>query len=441
MNVLARIALVAVVVVAVGAGLYYSVGPSVSGKIVDRSTEELPFKTNDVRFLDPDVRPAESGPHPKIQVEEPKHDFGKLALGNSDSHTFVIKNVGDAPLKLGEPITTCKCTAPKAGKGEILPGESTTVTLTYTPEKTANEFVQRAFIHTNDPTDPRLELEVSGSVEELLRAFPGTMVDFGSVDGKEPETKSFKVMSRLKEDIVVTGTDSTSEYVKVTTAPADLSQPINRVEPMNEEIPEEERPPAPPSAAEAGYTSGIEVSVELLPGMKVGRFKETVTVQFDEPAPDAETQAKRFAEGKISVDYSKIQAEVVGTVSGPFTFVAVQRENQKFLPAALAFELGTFPAEEGTTGTLQLFAYGMDEPLELTDIQSTEKYVQLKIRRDPSFPVESGRQKLFLDFVVPPGSPPAQHIRKGKVTVTAKTNHPDARELQFYVQMASYASN
>ncbi|QDT17925.1 DUF1573 domain-containing protein [Alienimonas californiensis] len=436
MNVLARIALVAAIVVAVGAGLYYFLEAPIAGRMVDESTEEVPgFAKKDVRFLQPDVRPAATGPHPKIEVEEPQYDFGTVALGESDSHTFVVKNVGEADLILGEPITTCKCTAPEAGTGKpIPPGESTTVTLTYTPEKVANEFAQRAFIHTNDPADPRLELEVHGSVEELLRAFPSSMLDFGVVDGKESVTKSFKVLSRLRDEIKVTGTESASDYLKVTTSPADLSEPINPGEEESEDVPEEERRPAPKSAAELGFTGGIVVTVELLPGMPIGRFRETVAVNFDEAPPDPQ----RAAEGKIAVDYSNMKAEVVGTVRGPFAFVPVQRENQKFLPSALAFDLGAFSADEGAKGTLQLFVDGMEEPLELTDIQSTEKYVQLEVRRDPSFSVESGRQKLFLDFVVPPGSPPAQHIRKGKVIVTANTNHPDGRKLQFFIEMASY---
>ena len=452
MNAPARIALVAAAVVGIGAALYFSVGPGVIGRTVDNSTEPLPFATTDDRLLNPDVRPAKAGPYPKIEVEEPKHDFGVVALGRSDSHTFVVKNVGEAPLLLGKPITTCKCTAPEAGTGEpIAPGESTTVTLTYTPEKEANEFAQRAYIHTNDPTDPRLELEVHGRVEPLLKAFPGESVDFGAVDGKEPVVKKFRVLSTILEELTVTDATASSDYLEVTTAPADLSRPLYPSDGEadedetdeeeageagdGEEGEEEEADAEPvPSAADAGFVGGVEVTVKLLPGMAVGRIKEQVTLQFDLEAPDM----NRPKEGKIMVDYRKMTAEVVGTVRGPFAFVAVQRPDQKFLPSVLAFELGTFPSEEGTKGTLQMFVDGMEEPLELTDVESTEEYVQLKVRRDPSFPVESGRQKLFLDFVVPPGSPPATHIRKGKVTVTAKTNHPDARELQFYIQMASY---
>ena len=435
MTPLARIAIVAAVVVVAGAGLYFAVGaPSVRG---DVSEALVPPPTDDERFHHPDVKPAAEGPYPKIEVDKAKHDFGTVALGRSDSHTFTIKNVGEAPLLLGEPITTCKCTAPKAGEGKIAPGETTTVTLTYTPTKAAREFAQRAYLHTNDPEQPRLDLEVYGRVEELLKPVPGSTIDFGAVTGKEPVTQSVKVLSRIEEDVVVTETETTSDYLKVTTRPIDLNAPMTPKGPDAPSDDEEgEGEDVPETPADFGYVGGVEVVVEILPGMTVGRFKERVTVNFDEEAPDYE---RLTAANKPIVDYSKLVLEVVGMVKGPFTFVPVQKKDQRFISAALALDLGTFSAAEGTTGTLQLFADGMDEPLELTDVDSSEDYVKLKVRRDPSYPVESGRQKLFLDFVVPPGSPPATHIRKGKVTVTVKTNHPDARELQFYIEMASYA--
>ncbi len=429
MNVLARIAIAAVVVAAAGIGLYLVVGETAIGKTVGEPAESLDgLPKDDDRLLFPDVKPAAQGPYPKIQVDEMKHDFGAVALGRSVSHVFTIKNVGDAPLELGEPITTCKCTAPKAGNGEpIPPGGMTTVELTYTPENAANEFLQRAFIHTNDPTDKRLQLEVFGSVEDLLKMFPGTTVDFGAVDGKSVETRTFKVLSRLLEKVTVVGTDSSSDYLEATVEPADLSEPVL---PPQEGDGDRETP----SAADRGFKSGIEVTVKLLPDMAVGRFRESIVIRFDEEPPEA----GRVEAGKMTVDYSKMKAEVVGTVQGPFNFVAVQRNDQKFLPNALALNLGTFSAEQGTKGTLQLFVSGMDKPLELSEIDSSEDYVKLQVRRDETFPADSGRQKLFLDFIVPPGEPPATHVRTGKVTVTAKTNHPDARQLQFYIEMTSF---
>ncbi|MEM9701505.1 MAG: DUF1573 domain-containing protein, partial [Planctomycetota bacterium] len=284
MNVLARIALAAVLVIAVGIGAYAVVGSSgnTTKSAAGPPAESMEGLPQDPRLLNPDVRPAKTGPHPKLQVEQAVYDFGLVALGKSDSHTFEVKNIGDAPLKLGEPIATCKCTATDAGKDRLIaPGESTQITLTYTPQKVANEFMQRAFIHTNDPDDPRLELKVTGAVDDLIKLYPSGMIDFGTVNGKESVTKSIKVVSRFKDEIVLKDVATTSEYFKVTSEPLDLSQPLKPAMPIAEtELPDVDgtapdtaEPPVPPTLEEEGYKSGLELTVELTPGMTVGRFR------------------------------------------------------------------------------------------------------------------------------------------------------------------------
>ena len=37
---------------------------------------------------------------PRISFPEPEHDFGTVAQGATVSHKFVVRNVGDAPLRL-----------------------------------------------------------------------------------------------------------------------------------------------------------------------------------------------------------------------------------------------------------------------------------------------------------------------------------------------------
>lgn len=348
----------------------------------------------------PDVVPAATGPYPKIVVEDGEsYYFDTLAFGKVGTHTFTIRNEGEAPLKLGEPSTTCKCTIPEMGGGAdgLPPGETTTVTLEYTPRKVQAEFVQKASIPTNDPEKPLLDLYIRGRVDELLAAKPSARVAFGAYTGTEPAEQTFTVMSRMLDDVVVTGTEPSTEFLVVTTEP----------------LPREE-------AEEAGYRSGVTVTVRADPGMPVGQFKETVDLLFDQEEP-----------------YDRMTASVTGTRRGPFSFVPVVRSGQRWMPEALAFDLGTFPAAEGRTGTLQTFVEGLDEPLEITEVESSHPYVTLKVRPDDTFDGPDGRQKVFFDIVVEPGAPAATHRRKQAVRLEAKTNHPAAREIGFYIEMAS----
>ena len=348
----------------------------------------------------PAVVPAATGPHPKVVVDDGESFyFDTLALGKVGKHAFTIRNEGEAPLRLGTPETTCKCTIPEiGGDGEgIPPGGSTTVTLEYTPRKVQAEFVQRATIPTNDPETPELKLFIRGRVDDLLAAKPSPRVAFGAFAGEEPEERSFTVMSRMLDEVTVTGTESSSEYLTIETEP----------------LPKTE-------AEDEGYRSGVRVTVTALPGLPVGQFKEDATIRFDQEEP-----------------YHEMLAKITGTRRGPISFLPAARPGQRWMPEALAFDLGTFPAFEGRTGTLQAFVEGLDEPLELVEVDSSHPYVTLKVRPDETFEGPDGRQKVFFDFVVEPGAPAATHRRKGAVRLKAKTNHPAAENLAFYVEMAS----
>lgn len=61
-----------------------------SNETIDRSTSETPSATED----------TVGGGTPKIFFPDTSHDFGPVAQGSKVSHTFVVRNTGDAPLKL-----------------------------------------------------------------------------------------------------------------------------------------------------------------------------------------------------------------------------------------------------------------------------------------------------------------------------------------------------
>ena len=354
----------------------------------------------DGKLTAPDVTPAATGPHPKLVVDGGEsHRFETLALGKVGTHTFTVRNEGEAPLKLGTPRTTCKCTIPEMGDDAagVPPGGSTTVTLEFTPNAVQAEFAQKAMIPTNDPETPQLDLYVRGRVDDLLAAKPSPRVAFGAFTGDEPEERTFTVMSRMLDEVTVTGVEPSSEHLTVTTEP----------------LPKEE-------AEAEGYKAGVRVAVRAEPGLPVGQFKETVKIRFDQEEP-----------------YHEMVAQVTGTRRGPFSFVPVVRAGQRWMPEALAFDLGTFPASEGRVGRLQAFVEGLEEPLEILGVDSSEPYVTLKLIRDETFEGPAGRQKVFLDIVVEPGAPPATHRRKEAVRLKATTNHPQAAELAFYVELAA----
>ena len=69
-------------------------------------TEALPKKAVTGEF----PVPSSSGPWPKAVTQELNYAFGRMQLGTTKSHSFTIRNEGEAELQLTAGTTTCKCT-------------------------------------------------------------------------------------------------------------------------------------------------------------------------------------------------------------------------------------------------------------------------------------------------------------------------------------------
>lgn len=47
---------------------------------------------------------------PKLQIDEPEYNLGKLKIGDSLTHSFMIKNTGVLDLKVLDAKSSCGCT-------------------------------------------------------------------------------------------------------------------------------------------------------------------------------------------------------------------------------------------------------------------------------------------------------------------------------------------
>ena len=78
---------------------------------------------------------AQSGKGAVISSAAPEFDFGIIKEANGKvSHTFVIKNVGDAPLVITRVATPCACTTPEYSQEPIAPGREGKITVSFNPQ-------------------------------------------------------------------------------------------------------------------------------------------------------------------------------------------------------------------------------------------------------------------------------------------------------------------
>lgn len=341
--------------------------------------------------------PSETGPHPKAVVPETVHDFGIMKMGDSGKHTFVVRNEGEAPLRLGKPRTTCQCTVSEAAKNAIPPGGEGTITLEWTPAAPTEAFDKGAFISTNDPKMPEIRLAVMGRVDPLVVMDPSGTWDAGVVSGDTPIEVTGYVYSRLMDDLKIESIESTNPLLTASTEPASV-----------EKLEEHEA------------KSGFAIDATVAPGVPVGKFDEKLTVKTN--ATDEE--------------FREFEIRIVGTRHGPIQILPTP--GVEWNPEALAIDLGRFPASEGAKAKVSMFVSGLPEGEELKfeTIEASEPYVGLELRRDETFDIPN-RQRYELTFVVEPGAPAVTHRGRGSVEVAVTTNHPDAKSMKFYVQFLS----
>ena len=70
-------------------------------------------------------KPSEQGPWPKAIFDETEYSFGSMQVGTEKEHEFIIRNEGDAELKLQAGQPTCKCTAFELSDTVVGPGDQT----------------------------------------------------------------------------------------------------------------------------------------------------------------------------------------------------------------------------------------------------------------------------------------------------------------------------
>jgi hypothetical protein len=64
---------------------------------------------------------AAQGPHPKAVVDRKFYNFGKISVGEQQRQKFVIRNEGQAPLRLAPGRRTCECASVVVPEEEVPP--------------------------------------------------------------------------------------------------------------------------------------------------------------------------------------------------------------------------------------------------------------------------------------------------------------------------------
>lgn len=337
-----------------------------------------------------------TGPQPKAVIDNPVHQLGNIETHTSHSHTFVIRNEGDAPLVLTNNGTTCQCTLSDLEDVTVEPGGQHEITLTWKPDHPTDKFSKGANIGTNDPNRPTIGLRGEAKVSGVLEAQPSGVWSVGSLFKDKASHFEGTIFSRVKDKIEV----------------LELTADNPKVELSSEPIEDKEK------LAELNAKCAHKIKVKVLPGIPIGDFTSYINIKVD-------------AKGEMDMKF-----EVRGRRSGPYLI----QGPSNWVASHNLIDFKRFPASEGKTIKLTMYLEKVDEfkePLEIIEQTADPDFIQIKIEHDEKFksPI---KDRYRLEFIVPPKTSPKTLNLGNHGTLILKTNHPVVSEISIKVHMQSY---
>ncbi|MBT4819114.1 MAG: DUF1573 domain-containing protein, partial [Lentisphaerae bacterium] len=153
-------------------------------------------------------------PSSRIICDEPKWDFGEVEDKSVIKHTFVLKNAGKAPLKVGRIHPGCGCAVVKMDHKTASPGTSVRLTVELTLRGRRGPMHKTIRIESNDPLTPRFPLHVNGTVYTMAHMEPSLAV-FHSVHAERSTEKEVRLISR-KPGVNIARARTDSPYLTTT---------------------------------------------------------------------------------------------------------------------------------------------------------------------------------------------------------------------------------
>lgn len=347
----------------------------------------------------------DQGPPPLAVVAEPlKHDFGQMAEQQSATKVWTIRNDGKGPLRLTLIETSCTCTDVKFGTDgpnlkaddevTVPPGESRELHFSWKTKQAGEDpaFGSNARFATNDfENNPTLTFAVEGKVFPAVIAFP-PVIEFNQEATSEPTKLAMAVFSPVKEDLSLTEPPVTSrpELIGVETRPLTPDK-LEDMRSMGIEV-----------------KSGYEVTLELKPGLPLGRFRDALVVRTDHPSKP-----------RLEVP---IQGQVVGPIAAmPPTVllpgVSSQRGGEQVVTLSVRGQEETSFEAQVPAGWEDHIRVSID-PVDLPELA-------------PTAAGASALRQYRMTVTVLPGARPGQLVD----TIVLKTDHPQAEEVKVPVEV------
>jgi hypothetical protein len=365
---------------------------------LQRAPWDASITTNAVKAPEPATRPVPGGP--KAAVDSVEYDFGVMQGNEQRTHDFTIRNVGAAPLELATGHTSCRCTVSTIEKPRLKPGESSKITIKWTPRQASGGFHQSATVTTNDPERRDVTFTISGELHLVVECQPPEVV-FSQMSLGEAGTAEVRVICNNPEPkLKITGhsfmDEKTARYFAVSSKP----------------LPEKDR------QGDASLNNTQLVSVTVKPGLPQGPFQQTILLRTSiESAPEFELPIR-------------------GNITSRITIAGAGWDDDHNM-----VNFDTVSSGRGAQRRLLLVVHGQGAPKVKFQVATVDA-PQLRVQVGE--PITSGATMAITPLVVevPKGASACNHLGSDEADgshvghILLRTTHPDVPTLRVRVRFA-----
>jgi hypothetical protein len=140
---------------------------------------------------------------PKIFINEPSHNFGKMVQGDVRSHVFFYENRGGVVLKILKVTSSCGCTTGRPSKKELKPGEKGELKITFDSAKFHGRQHKSVTMNTNDSENPFVKFTFTADVKRVWSFEPSYIKFTATKDGRDTQEKVIELKIKNLHDVPI----------------------------------------------------------------------------------------------------------------------------------------------------------------------------------------------------------------------------------------------
>ena len=331
-------------------------------------------------------------------------DFGTMRLGTKRSHSFVFRNVGEAPVDVVYKTSSCKCTVGKLDSKTLNPGEQTEVNLEWLAEGVFSDFAQTATIGTSAPDQEEIKLTIKGKISQAYVFEPST-IDFRDFLATEEYEMKGRVYS-FEEGMIQLTSASWSDAQNASKIVCEMEEP-KKLEPG--EI-----------AEYSDSHSYVNFKIKLKKGIPAGVLSGNMVFTKKSEQPDAKEQ--------------QISLPIQGRSVSPIRVIAGNDFNEE----RNIFDLGSAKSSVGLKKSLVLSIKDENASDIQVKLESIPSSAEGKLKVTVAELKSSQKQKMFsVTLEVAPGTAPVEFAGaygKDFAKIVLETNMESAPKFPMYIK-------